>query len=91
MVGSTNFTEASQQNTERGVLIPAELEEFQRIEREWFEKVFHYCMRIEFQGCGIVHIHIALWAITKAALQLEGRNTDDYEASAFVSFLSSVL
>ena len=40
VVGSTNFTEASQQNTERGVLIPAELEEFQRIEREWFEKVF---------------------------------------------------
>ena len=40
MVGSTNFTEASQQNTERGVLIPAELEEFQRLEREWFEKVF---------------------------------------------------
>ena len=40
MHGSTNFTEASQQNTERNVLIPAGVAEFQQTEREWFEKVF---------------------------------------------------
>ena len=40
VIGSTNFTEASQQNTERGVLIPASLAEFQQGEREWFEKIF---------------------------------------------------
>ena len=57
---------------------------------EWFDEVFHYCMRIEFQGRGTVHIHIALWAIAKAGLQLEGRNTGDYDTSPFVNFLSSL-
>jgi hypothetical protein len=56
---------------------------------EWFDEVFHYCMRIEFQGRGTVHIHIALWAIAKAALELDGR-TGDYETSPFVNFLSSL-
>ena len=40
---------------------------------EWFDEVFHHCMRIEFQGRGTVHIHIALWAIAKAGLELDGR------------------
>ena len=54
---------------------------------EWFDDVFHYCMRIEFQGRGTVHMHIALWAIEKAGEELQGR-TGDYEVSRFVNFLS---
>jgi hypothetical protein len=57
---------------------------------EWFDEVFHYCLRIEFQGRGTVHVHIALWAIAKAGLELHGRNTGDYETSPFVNFLSSL-
>ena len=54
---------------------------------EWFDAVIHYCMRIEFQGRGTVHIHIALWAIAKAGEELEGR-TGTLVTSPFVDFLS---
>ena len=56
---------------------------------EWFEDVFHHCMRIEFQGRGTVHIHIALWAIARVGLELEGR-TGDYTTSPLVAFLSAL-
>ena len=55
----------------------------------WFEEVFHYCMRIEFQGRGTVHIHIALWAIPLLFQDLTGR-TDDYCPGDFVSYLSEL-
>ena len=56
---------------------------------DWFSDVFHYCMRIEFQGRGTVHIHVAMWAIARPGLDLEGR-TAEYGAPAFVMFLSNL-
>ena len=56
---------------------------------DWFSHVFHNCMRIEFQGRGTVHIHIALWAIAHLGLHLEGR-TGDYTSSRFVDYLSAL-
>ena len=32
---------------------------------EWFTKVFHYVMRLEFQKRGTLHFHIAIWCIPK--------------------------
>ena len=32
-------------------------------ENVWFSSVFHYCIRVEFQGRGTIHVHVALWAI----------------------------
>ena len=32
---------------------------------QWFNKVFHYVIRLEYQGRGTIHFHIALWCMPK--------------------------
>jgi len=36
-------------------------------ENEFFERVYEYVIRVEFQGRGTLHIHIAMWAILRSA------------------------
>ena len=54
----------------------------------FFEHVFHYAIRTEFQGRGTLHIHIALWAIARAGLDLTGRT--DEKRSVLVAFLENL-
>jgi len=39
----------------------------QLLESKFFEKVFHYVIRYEFQGRGTLHLHIAIWCLPDAA------------------------
>ena len=55
----------------------------------WFSSVFHYCMRIEFQGRGTIHVHVALWAIARDGMDLSGRVGDHYPGG-FVTYLSKL-
>ena len=32
---------------------------------QWFRKVFHYIIRLEYQQRGTIHFHIAIWCIPK--------------------------
>ena len=45
---------------------------------QWFSDVFHYCLRIEFQGRGTIHAHVAVWAIARDGMDLEGRTGEQY-------------
>jgi len=56
----------------------------------FFEHVFHYCIRTEFQGRGTVHIHVAVWAIARRGHYLEGRS-GSYHDSPLVRFLEHCL
>ena len=55
----------------------------------WFSSVFHYCIRIEFQGRGTIHVHVALWAIARDGMDLSGRIGDPYPGG-FVIYLSKL-
>ena len=44
----------------------------------FWSDVFHYCLRVEFQGRGTIHIHLAMWAIGMPGMDLEGRTGEDY-------------
>ena len=46
----------------------------------FFEHVYHYCIRTEFQGRGTPHIHIALWAIPRPGVKLVGRTGTSHES-----------
>ncbi len=40
---------------------------------EFFEDVLQFTMRLEFQGRGTLHIHVAAWVIPRAGVTYEGR------------------
>ena len=44
---------------------------------EFFEEVYDYCIRIEFQSRGTLHIHVIAWAIIKAGVKIVGRVVDN--------------
>ena len=39
---------------------------------EFFEEVFEYCIRVEFQGRGTLHIHAIAWAILQPGVRIAG-------------------
>ena len=52
--------------------------------------VLEYVMKIEYQGRGTPHAHIAAWCVSPQPLRYLKGNTKDRVLSAFVSFLKSV-
>ena len=55
----------------------------------FFEYVYHYCIRLEFQGRGTPHIHIAVWAIPRPGVKLAGRTGNAHE-SPLVTLLETL-
>ena len=53
---------------------------------EFFDEVYDYCIRIEFQGRGTLHIHVVAWAILPHGVKLAG-NVVDKRWSPFVRLL----
>ena len=53
---------------------------------EFFDEVYDYCIRIEFQGRGTLHIHVVAWAILQCGVKLAG-NVVDKRWSPFVRLL----
>ena len=53
---------------------------------EFFDEVFDYCIRIEFQGRGTWHIHVVAWAILQPGVRIEG-NVVEGRWSPFVRLL----
>ena len=43
---------------------------------EYFDEVFDYCIRVEFQGRGTLHIHVVAWVIIRPGVRIEGRVVD---------------
>ena len=39
---------------------------------EFFDEVFHHCIRVEFQGRGTLHIHVVAWAILQPGVKIAG-------------------
>ena len=39
---------------------------------EFFEEVYDYCIRVEFQGRGTLHIHVIAWAILQPGVEIAG-------------------
>ena len=39
---------------------------------ELFEEVYDYCIRVEFQGRGTLHIHVIAWAILQPGVEIAG-------------------
>ena len=54
----------------------------------FFEHVFHYCIRVEFQGRGTLHIHCAVWAIGRQGQDITGRSGE--KASILVTYLENL-
>ena len=50
------------------------------------DEVYDYCIRVEFQGRGTLHIHVVAWAITKPGVNITGRVVDN-RWSPFVRLL----
>ena len=44
---------------------------------EYFDEVFDYCIRVEFQGRGTLHIHVVAWAILQPGVKITGRAVDN--------------
>ena len=42
-----------------------------------FDEVFDYCIRVEFQGRGTLHIHVIAWAILQPGVKIDGRVVDN--------------
>ena len=52
---------------------------------ECFDEVYDYCIRVEFQGRGTLHIHVVAWAILHPGVEIarnvvrnDGRRLCDY-------------
>ena len=58
-------------------------------DNEFFDEVYEHVIRVEFQGRGTLHIHVALWALVKAGQDLRG-NTTEGRSSALVAYLESL-
>ena len=37
---------------------------------EHFDKIYEWALRVEFQGRGTLHVHLAMWALLKEDLSL---------------------
>ena len=57
---------------------------------EFFDEVYDYCIRVEFQGRGTLHIHVIALAILQPGVRLIGRVVDDVW-SPFVRLLHKLL
>ena len=55
-------------------------------DNDFFDEVYDYCIRVEFQGRGTLHIHVVAWAIIKPGVKIEGRVVDN-RWSPFVRLL----
>ena len=55
----------------------------------FFHKDFEHVMRVEFQGRGTLHIHIALWVLLFAFKDLRGK-TGDPQGSPLVEWLEEI-
>ena len=45
-----------------------------------FEEVYEHVLRVEFQGRGTLHVHLALWAIVAAGVDLRGRSGEAHSS-----------
>ena len=43
---------------------------------ELFDEIFDYCIRVESQRRGTLHIHVIAWAILQPGVSIEGRLID---------------
>ena len=57
--------------------------------RPHFDKIYEWALRIEFQGRGTLHVHLAMWALTKSGYSIVGR-TGEPHASVLVPRLESL-
>ena len=57
-------------------------------DKQWFDEVYEYATRVEFQQRGTLHLHIAAWAIVRDDVDLRG-NSAEGRWSSFVRMLSS--
>ena len=55
----------------------------------YFKHVFEHVIRVEFQGRGTLHIHIALWAIVADGLDLRGTSGQSHD-SPIIRFLENI-
>ena len=55
-------------------------------DNEFFDEVYEYCIRIEFQGRGTLHIHVVAWAILQPGVEIAG-NVVKKRWSSFVRLL----
>ena len=56
------------------------------VPNEFFDEVYEYAVRVEFQGRGTLHIHVVAWAIIRAGVKITGRVVDK-KWSPFVRLL----
>ena len=56
---------------------------------EFFDEVFDYCIRVEFQGRGTLDIHGIAWAIMQPGVKIDGRVVDN-RWSPFVQLLHTL-
>jgi len=47
---------------------------------KFFDEVYEWCIRVEFQGRGTLHIHIALWAIVNLLNDLRGTSGEKHNS-----------
>ena len=57
-------------------------------DKEWFDEVYEYVIRVELQERGTLHLHIALWAILYEHVDLRG-NSAEGRWSDFIRMLCS--
>ena len=53
---------------------------------DFFDEVFDYCIRVEFQGRGTLHIHVVAWAIIQPGVRIAG-NVVEQRWTPFVRLL----
>lgn len=49
-------------------------------ENEFFQECYEHVLRIEFQGRGALHVHLALWCKVRLGVTIEGRTGTDHES-----------
>ena len=55
-------------------------------DNDFFDEVYDYCIRIEYQGRGTLHIHVVAWAILQPGVKIAG-NVVKKQWSPFVRLL----
>ena len=46
------------------------------VSNEFFDEIYEYAIRVEFQGRGTLHIHVVAWAIIQAGVKITSRVVD---------------
>ena len=62
---------------------------FQERNNEFWERVYEFVIRVEFQGRGTLHLHIAAWAILKLGIDIVG-TSDKGHNSRLIYLLESL-